>query len=130
PDTRIRADVDRMARDTVRVGDELPHAGAGVAHAAPRARVPDGLRAFQKRLVLRAGFVAAGPSLHLAVVDVPHHLGVEALDAEVALREHDPFVKPHAGGEDTDLREGVHRNWATVIRGAETCQSRRLRSSW
>src|SRR5262249_58765981 len=70
PDARIRTDVDRVARDTVRVGDELPHAGAGIAHAAPRARVADGLRPFQKRLVLRAGLIAARPRLHLALIDV------------------------------------------------------------
>src|SRR5262249_60287174 len=59
PDARIRTDVDRVARDTVRVGNELPHAGAGVAHAAPRARVADGLRALRNRLGLRPGLWAA-----------------------------------------------------------------------
>src|SRR5262249_4809201 len=123
PDPRIRPHVDRVARDAVRVGDELAHAGARIADAAPRARVADRLRALQKRLILRPGLVAAGPPLHLSEVDIPHHFGLEALLAEVALFERDPLVQPHAGGEDTDLRQGVHRNWATVIRGTEACQS-------
>src|SRR5206468_273984 len=108
-DARVRAHVDRVARHAVGVGYELPHAGAGVAHAAPRARVADRLRALEERLVLRPELVAAAPRLHLTEVDVPHHLGIEALGAEVALLEGDPFVEPHAGGKDADLREGAHR---------------------
>src|SRR4029453_9656982 len=88
---------------------ELPHAGARIAHAAPRASIPDRLRAFQKWLILGPGLVAARPALHLAQVDVPHHFGIEALLAEIPFLERDPFVQPHAGGEDTDLREDVHQ---------------------
>jgi len=122
--SRIRPDVDRVPRDAVRVGHELAHAGARVAHAAPRARVADGLGPFQKRLILRSGLVAPAPRFHLTEINVPHHFGIEALLAEVAFLERDPLVQPHAGGEDTDLRGGVHHNWATVIRRTEACQSR------
>src|SRR5712691_6529775 len=51
----------------------------------------------------------AGPRPHLTVIDVPHHLGIEVLRAEVALRERDPLVQPHTRGKDADLREVVHR---------------------
>ena len=108
-DSRVRTHVDRVPRDAVCVGHELSHAGARVAHAAPRARVADGLRSLEEWLVLRPGLVAAGPRLHLTVIDVPHHLRIEVLRAEVALGERDPLVQPHTRGKDADLREGVHR---------------------
>src|SRR6266540_911668 len=108
-DGRVGAHVDRVPRHAVGVGHELSHTGARVAHAAPRARVADGLRALEERLVLRASLVAAGPRLHLTVIDVPQHLRIEVLRAEVALGERDPLVQPHTRGKDADLREGVHR---------------------
>src|SRR5213593_678437 len=108
-DGRVGAHVDRVPRDAIRVGHELSHPGARVTHAAPGARVADGLGTLEERLVLRASLVAARPRLHLTVIDVPHHLGIEVLLAEVALLERDPLVQPHTRGKDADPREVVHR---------------------
>src|SRR5262245_22569741 len=106
---RVRPHVDRVARNTVGVGHELAHAGPRVAHAAPRARVADSLRAFQKWLILRPRLVASGPALHLAEVDVPHHLGIESFVAKKSRLERDPLMQAHSGGEDADFRWTVHR---------------------
>ena len=109
PDARVRTHVDRVPRNAVRIGDELPHAGARVAHAAPRARISDGLGAFQKRLVLRARLVASGPPLHLAEVDVPHHLRIEVLLAGSSLPRTRSIREAAYRWENADLGRPVHQ---------------------
>src|SRR5262249_2336458 len=89
----------------VGIGHELAHAGARVAHAAPRARVADGLGVAGKHLVLGAIAVTAGPRLHHAHVEVHHDLGLQTLLGEVAFLEGDPLVQSHAGGKDVDLHD-------------------------
>src|ERR1700730_797979 len=99
---RIRPHEDRPRRHAIGLGDETPHAGAGIADRAPDASALDHLG-----LVLRIGPVLRPleilqilPARLRAAKGLPVELDVEALGGKKALLHGDEIVQPHALGRD------------------------------
>src|SRR5580692_5644845 len=117
-DARIRPHEDRPWRHAVGLGDETPHAGAGIADRAPDAGTLDDLG-----LVLRIGPVLRPleilqilPARLRAAKGLPVEFDVEAFGGEKALLHGDEIVQSHAlrrdlhavqfSGHDTSSRFG------------------------
>src|SRR5580704_6014079 len=102
--TRIRPHENRPRRHAVGLGDETPHAGAGIADRAPDAGALDHLGlVFGIRPVLRPlEILQILPARLRAAKGLPVELDVEALGGEEALLHGDEIVQPHA------LRRDLH----------------------
>ena len=101
---RIRAHENRPRRHAIGVSHETPHAGAGIADAAPDAGALDHLG-----LVLRIGPVLRPleilqilPARLRAAKGLPVELDIEAFGGEEALLHGDEIVQSHA------LRRDLH----------------------